>query len=177
MADLDAGTESARELLRDAFSRVRGRVEGVTDGLGDAAATYRLGPQANTISWLLWHLTRIQDDHLADVAGTEQIWTSAGWAERFALPFDDSATGFGHNADDVARVAVGADLLAGYHADVHAMTLAFVDTLTRADLSRVVDTRWDPPVTLSARLVSVVSDCLQHLGQAAYVRGLAEEAV
>ena len=44
--------------------------------------------------------------------------------------------------------------------------------LTDADLPRVVDERWDPPVTLGVRLVSVISDCLQHAGQAAFVRGI-----
>jgi hypothetical protein len=44
--------------------------------------------------------------------------------------------------------------------------------VTPADLDRVVDKRWDPPVTLGVRLVSVVDDDAQHVGQAAYVRGL-----
>jgi hypothetical protein len=35
-----------------------------------------------------------------------------------------------------------------------------------------VDTSWDPPVTLGVRLISVVSDDLQHAGQAAFVRGI-----
>ena len=45
--------------------------------------------------------------------------------------------------------------------------------MTAAELKRVVDTNWDPPVTASARLVSIIDDCAQHLGQAAYVRGIA----
>jgi hypothetical protein len=55
---------------------------------------------------------------------------------------------------------------------VHATTQAFVATLTGADLDRVVDSAWDPPVTLGVRLVSVVADDLQHVGQAAYIRGI-----
>jgi hypothetical protein len=38
----------------------------------------------------------------------------------------------------------------------------------------VVDASWDPPVTLGVRLVSVISDDLQHAGQAAYLRGMIE---
>lgn len=172
MSDTDEGTEAARELLRDSFERVRGLVERVTDGLSAEESGYRPAPGANTVGWLVWHLTRIQDDHVSDVADTEQVWTAAGWSERFGLPFDDSATGFGQSSDDVAAVRVDGEQLAAYHADVHAMTLAFVAALTPSDLARIVDERWDPPVTLSARLVSVLGDCLQHLGQAAYVRGL-----
>lgn len=48
--------------------------------------------------------------------------------------------------------------------------------MTAADLERVVDTNWDPPVTLGVRLVSVLSDDLQHVGQAAYLRGLRQSA-
>ena len=46
--------------------------------------------------------------------------------------------------------------------------------VTDADLDRVVDERWDPPVTLAVRLVSVLADGLEHAGQAAYIRGVAE---
>ncbi|GAA5020768.1 hypothetical protein GCM10025734_75280 [Kitasatospora paranensis] len=120
----------------------------------------------------MWHLTRIQDDHVADVAGAEQLWTADGWADRFALPLPPGDTGYGHGPDEVAAVRVGsADLLTGYHDAVHARTAAYVRTLRDTDLGRVVDERWDPPVTLGVRLVSVVSDDLQHAGQAAFVRG------
>ena len=55
---------------------------------------------------------------------------------------------------------------------MHQLTLAYLSRVTSEELDRVVDRRWDPPVTAGVRLVSVVGDCLQHLGQAAYVRGL-----
>jgi Protein of unknown function (DUF664) len=55
---------------------------------------------------------------------------------------------------------------------VDARTREMLEHITPEDLERVVDRRWDPPVTLGVRLVSVADDCLQHAGQAAYVRGL-----
>ncbi len=55
---------------------------------------------------------------------------------------------------------------------MHAQTIRFVEGITDADLDRVVDESWDPPVTLGVRLVSVVNDNTQHAGQAAFVRGL-----
>lgn len=160
-------------LLTDGFGRVREAVHAVVGGLTESQLTFRPGPQANSIAWLVWHLTRIQDDHVAEVAGTEQLWTSAGWYERFGLPFDPSATGYGQSADEVTAVAVQTPaLLSGYHDAVVAQTLVFVKDLTPTDLTRVVDDSWDPPVTLGTRLVSVLSDDLQHVGQAAYVHGL-----
>jgi uncharacterized damage-inducible protein DinB len=161
------------ELLGEAFGRVREVVHAVVDGLTPEQLMFRVDDDANSIAWLVWHLTRIQDDHVADVAGTAQVWTSQGWMERFGLPFDAGATGFGHTRDDVAAVQVGSgDLLVGYYDAVHEQTIRFVQRVTDADLDRVVDESWDPPVTLGVRLVSVIEDDLQHGGQAAFVRGI-----
>jgi uncharacterized damage-inducible protein DinB len=163
---------TSAELVADAFDRVRQIVHRSVEGLSAAKLSERPGREANSIAWLIWHLTRIQDDHLADVAGAEQTWLTGGWVERFDLPFDAGATGYGHSPEDVAAVRADAELLLGYHDAVHQATLAFVGGLSDADLDRVVDTNWDPPVTLGVRLVSVISDDLQHAGQAAYASGL-----
>ena len=161
------------ELLADAFSRIGEEVHAAVDGLTPEELTHRVDPQANTIAWLVWHLTRVQDDHVAGVAGTEQVWTSQGWAQRFGLPFPARAIGYGQSADEVAAVRVESpDLLTGYYDAVAEQTLRYVGGLTDADLDRVVDEAWDPPVTLGVRLVSVVSDDLQHVGQAAFLRGI-----
>ncbi|HZD37230.1 MAG TPA: DUF664 domain-containing protein, partial [Actinomycetes bacterium] len=135
--------------------------------------SFRVDPQANSIAWLVWHLTRIQDDHVAEVAGSEQVWTGEGWAERFGLPLDELDTGYGHRPNEVAAVQVkSGDLLVGYHDAVQERTVEFVEGLNEADLERVVDESWHPPVTLAVRLASVISDDLQHAGQAAFVRGV-----
>jgi uncharacterized damage-inducible protein DinB len=148
-------------------------VHRVLDGLDHGALTARVDPDANSISWLVWHLTRVQDDHVADVAGTEQVWTDHGWADGFGLPFDHDVIGYGQSSEQVGQVTgTSAEQLAGYHDDVHAATLAYLQGLQDADLDRVVDTRWDPAVTLGVRLVSVVADDLQHIGQAAFIRGV-----
>jgi uncharacterized damage-inducible protein DinB len=160
------------DLLLDAFDRVRQSVHAAVDGLTADQLAHRLDADANSIAWLVWHLTRVQDDHVAEVAGRDQAWTAAGWAQRFGLPFDTAAIGYGQSSADVADVRVAADLLTGYYDAVHAATTDYVQTLTDADLDRVVDERWDPPVTLGVRLVSVVDDDLEHAGQAAFVRGV-----
>jgi Protein of unknown function (DUF664) len=166
---------TSAELLLDAFGRVRGVVHAVVRDLTPAQLAIRVDAEANSIAWLVWHLTRIQDDHVADVAGTEQVWTAAGWFERLGLPFDARATGYGQSSDEVAAVRVeSGDLLTGYYDAVHAATTRYVNSITDADLDRIVDERWDPPVTLGVRLVSVIEDDLQHAGQAAYVRGILE---
>jgi Protein of unknown function (DUF664) len=163
------------ELLADAFGRIGEVVHEAVDGLTPGQLAFRPDDQANSIAWLIWHLTRVQDDHVADAAGTDQVWTSAGWAERFGLPFEPSAHGYGHDAAAVAAVRVGSgELLTGYYEAVCEQTLAYVRQLSDADLDRIVDERFQPPVSLGVRLVSVISDDLQHAGQAAYLRGLIE---
>jgi uncharacterized damage-inducible protein DinB len=164
---------TSAELLVDAVGRIREVVHRVVQGLTAEQLRFRVDPEANSIAWLVWHLTRIQDDHVAEVAGAEQVWTAQGWAERFGLPFDPRDTGYGHRADEVAAVQVeSGGLLVGYHDAVHQQTVRYVEQLTDAELARVVDRSWDPPVTLGVRLVSVLADGLQHAGQAAFVRGI-----
>jgi uncharacterized damage-inducible protein DinB len=160
------------ELLSDALGRVRDDLPSVVDGLDVDQLAWRPDEGSNSIAWLLWHLTRVEDDHIAEVAGGEQAWTAEGWYERFALPFPPEVHGYGQSADDVAQVRADADLLVGYHRDTARRAIDYVGGLSEDDLDRIVDERWDPPVTLGVRLVSVVNDATQHLGQAAYLRGL-----
>lgn len=172
------------DVLVDAFGRVREVVHGALDGADDALLAWRPGGSGgsagsvvgggNSVAWLVWHLTRVQDDHVADAFGGEQVWTAQGWVERFGLPLPATDTGYGHGTEEVAGVVASAELLLGYHDAVHDVTVQRLRDLGAADLDRVVDRRWDPPVTLGVRLVSVVADDLQHAGQAAYVRGLRE---
>ena len=164
---------TSADLLVDAFGRVRDAVQEAVEGLGPDELAARLDAEANSIAWLVWHLTRVQDDHLSEVAGLEQAWTSLGWLERFGLPFAPGDTGYGHRSEQVAAVRVASsELLVGYYGAVHDRTVRFVSGLTDSDLARIVDTRWDPPVSLGVRLVSVIADDLQHAGQAALVRGI-----
>lgn len=172
MATSDAA--AAQELLRDAFTRLIEHADEVTDGLTDAVADYRPAANANSIAWLVWHSARVQDIQLADIAGIEQVWIRDGWVDRFGLDLTRNDTGYGHSPDDVAKVHAPADLLAGYYRAVHELTLEYVARVTPEELARVVDTNWDPPVTASARLISIIDDCAQHLGQAAYLRGIAQ---
>ena len=165
----------SRDLLLTAFDDVERDVRRALDGIDPALLTERIDPEANTIAWLVWHLTRGQDHQVAEVAGRAQAYVENGWADRFALPFDATATGYGFSSEDVGRTQVtDPQLLLDYHADVHRRTAEFLRTLTPADLDRVVDRHWDPPVTLGVRLVSVIGDDLQHAGQAALLRGLLE---
>jgi hypothetical protein len=171
MSDSDA--TASQELLRDSFTRLIEHVDDLTDGLPDEVSFWRPTPKANSIAWLIWHSARVQDVQISDIAKTQDVWTRDRWVDRFKLDLPRDDTGYGHSAEDVAKVRPTVDLLAGYYHAVHEMTMQFIKTLTVADLQRIIDRGWNPPVTTSMRLVSIVDDCAQHLGQAAYVRGIA----
>jgi hypothetical protein len=162
------------QLLQDGFERIVEGGSAVVDGLTEDQLGYRLDPSANTIAWLVWHLARVQDAQIADAAGHEQVWTSQGYADRFGLPFDASATGYGQSAQEVGQVRASGQLLADYLRATHEATIGYLGGVTDADLDAVVDESWDPPVTLGARLMSILEDDAQHLGQASYVRGVLE---
>jgi peptidoglycan/xylan/chitin deacetylase (PgdA/CDA1 family) len=173
--DHDEVTMEPRELLADAFDRLHADVRRVAEGTDATTLVHRPDPGANSIAWLVWHATRIQDDHLAELAGHEQVWTADGWVERFGFDLPVEDTGFGHDASQVAAVRPeGPEPLVDYHAEVTARTRAYLDDLRADDLDRVIDEAYDPPVTVGIRLVSVMHDAMQHLGQAAYLRGMIE---
>jgi hypothetical protein len=160
-------------LLLELFGRIRPLAAEAVDDLDAEQLSQSPGPGANTIGWLVWHLTRVQDHHVAELLGTEQVWVSGDWARRCGLGPDPSNTGYGHGPEEIRAVRPeGPDVLLCYLAEVDARTKAMLEGLMADDLDKVVDRRWDPPVTMGVRLVSIADDCLQHVGQAAYVRGL-----
>jgi hypothetical protein len=162
-----------RDLLIESFDRLPDLVRGAVDGLTPEQLRWTPAPRANSIGWLVWHLARIQDDHVAELLGQEQVWVTGDWAARFGLDADVADTGYGHSPAQVATVRPdGAQVLVDYYDAVAARTNELLRGLTPEDLDRIVDKRWDPPVTLGVRLVSVLDDDAQHVGQAAYVRGL-----
>lgn len=173
----DGGGMHAKDILIDGYSRIQESVHAAVEGLGPDALNHRPSPAANSISWLVWHLTRIQDDHVADAFGLDQVWLTQGWEKRFGLDLPPRDHGYGHTAAQVAKVTVDSpDLLTGYYDAVHEQSLGVLREVAAKDLERIVDERWDPPVSLGVRLVSVLADDLEHVGQAAYLRGLIQSA-
>ena len=162
-----------RDLLLDGLSRVEEGLRQHLEGLTVEQLLFRPSDRANSIGWIAWHLTRVQDHHLSELAQQPQAWIADGWHTKFGRPADANDTGYGHSAAQVAAFrAPDAETLLAYYAAVHQRSVAYLQSVSCSDLDRVIDRRWDPPVTLGVRLVSVVDDCAQHIGQIGYVRGL-----
>jgi hypothetical protein len=160
-------------LLIELYGRVGQHVHRVVDGLDAEALSRTPAPETNSVGWLVWHLTRVQDHHLSPLLDQPQLWVTGDWAGHFGVDPDPDNTGYGHTPEQVAAIRPdGPDSLTGYYDAVAARTAELLAATTEANLDRVVDRRWDPPVTLGVRLISVADDDIQHAGQAAYVRGL-----
>ena len=162
-------------VMVELYGRIPELAQAAVEGLDADALVAQPGPGANPIGWLVWHVARVQDHHVSEVMDAEQVWVTTDWASSFGLDAAPSNTGYDHDAAAVARVRPdGPGALGGYLEAVSVRTATYLGGLSAADLDRIVDRRWDPPVTLGVRLLSVADDALQHLGQAAYARGLLE---
>ena len=160
-----------RGVLTEGFGRITELYAGVAEGLDQDQLRHRPGGTGNPIGWLLWHLARVQDHHVAGLSGQPQVWEQ--WQERFGLPNDTDDIGYGHTSEQVDAIRIeDPQLLVDYHLEVTLATARYLQTVDEKELEREVDQNWDPPVTAGQRLISIQGDCLQHLGQAAYVKGL-----
>ena len=164
----------ARELLLEAYGRIGQIVKQSVEGADATGLSYRPEPGANSIAWLAWHLTRIQDHHLSEAAGREQAWIADGWHERFGMEADPDNTGYGHGPDEVAAIPPDPALLLAYHEAVAGRSADYLTTVDESELDRIIDRSYDPPVSVGVRLVSVISDNIQHAGQARYLRGIVD---
>lgn len=161
------------DVLVEAYQRIRELVHQATLGLNSQQLAYRPHPESNSIAWLVWHLTRIQDDHISAIDGSEQIWDSSSWAADFGLRADASNLGQGDGPHEVAAVKPnGLGALVGYHDEVMDHSMSYLRSIDASGLDRIIDRSYTPPVSVGVRLVSVLSDNLQHAGQARYLRGM-----
>ena len=94
----------SNEVLLELFGRLPDLVRSAVKGLSPDELARPPQPGANTVGWLVWHLTRVQDDHVAEVAGRPQVWQEDDWAPRFGLPADATDTGYGYSAEQVAAI-------------------------------------------------------------------------
>ena len=163
----------SNDLLVEAYSHINRIVHQATDDLTQEQLAYRPEPGANSIAWLVWHLTRIQDSHLKNVVQVEEAWLTEEWSNRFGMP-GAIGIGFGDGPEEVAAIRPPRAILLGYHDRVAGRVLDYLPTVDSAELDRIVDTNYDPQVTAGIRLMSVVQDNMQHAGQARYIRGMIE---
>ena len=165
-----------KDLVLDGFSRIHGIVNMSLKNMTAEQLVYRPEEQANTVAWLAWHLTRVQDDHVSDLADCEQAWIADGWHAKFGKPAERKDTGFRYTAERVLSIKPdGPQLLLDYHNAVYERTCEYLRRVSCSDMDRVLnEPQWNPMPTVGVRLISVISDNTQHAGQIAYLRGIIE---
>ena len=160
-----------QQLIIDIYVRISQVLERALEGLTQDDLNQQPNPGSNSMGWLAWHLTRVQDRAIADLAGEEQLWIKNEWHSRFIRPADPQDVGVGHSSEDLAAFrSPDAQTLLAYHHAVLERSKHYINNLSQTDLDREIDHPKYPRVGL--RLQSIISDNLQHAGQVAYVRGL-----
>jgi uncharacterized damage-inducible protein DinB len=163
------------DVFAEAFERIRAEVLRAAADLDTDQLGHRPDAEANSIAWLVWHTSRVQDHHVSEIAGVDQAYVAGGFAAALGLRPDSSDIGYGHTSEEVAMIRPEDSLmLIEYHEAVTSRTLEYVAGIHAEELDRIIDDSYDPPVSVGVRLVSVINDNMQHVGQANYVRGLVE---
>lgn len=159
------------QALLDSFARITDNLPGVIDGLSLDELLWAPTPESNSIAWLAWHIGRCEDLQMAHIAGSEQVYTQ-GWSDKFALPYSDDDLGYGHTPEQVQAFAItDPSLLTDYYAATAARTREIIATLSEDDLDAAIPN--DPyQATVGTRIISIINDITQHLGQVSYLRGV-----
>jgi hypothetical protein len=162
------------DLLVELLQRIESDLTEVLADVTNDELRFRPGGTGNPVGWLAWHIARITDEQIAAISGAEPVWTAEGWIARFGLPVDPFDTGYGHSFEDVdAATCTDRQLLAGYARATFQACRELLAGLDDEEWEQVIDCSYRPPVTVRVRVVSVIGDCWQHVGQAAYAIGLA----
>jgi uncharacterized damage-inducible protein DinB len=162
------------DVVMAGFEGVFQTLQRALDGLSEDDLNWRPRSDCNSIGWLAWHLTRVQDGMISTIMGKDQLWLSAGWHAKFGRPPEAGDVGAGHTPQDVAGFkSPDARTLLDYHRAVLERSQQYLSTLSEADLDRDIQhPHFQPPPKVGVFLNMMLSDNLQHAGQVAYIRGL-----
>jgi hypothetical protein len=163
-----------RELVVDGYDRLPDLMKDVLAGLGTADLDWQPHRDCNSLGWTAWHLTRVEDSQIAELMGEPQLWIRDGWHKKFKRPADPDDTGYQHTPTQVrAFRSPSVKVQLDYLRAVDARTKSYLASLTPAELERELDEPWQTPrPTVAVRVVSVLTDCHLHAGEASYIRGL-----
>lgn len=164
------------QFIEDSLNREQQLLQEVVSDIIPEELTWRPGPDANPMGWILWHMLRVEDMWAQFFAQRQlELWERDGWHEKFGLPTRD--TGFGHTPEQVAAFpALDLPTLLQYGEAVRAGTLEYLMSLgpedfrlmPRADRPDV----WWHSFSVEAMFRQIIGETYQHLGQLAYLKGL-----
>jgi hypothetical protein len=161
-------------LILDGYDRMPQELEEVLKGLKKTDLDWQPKTECNSIGWTVWHLARVQDAQIAELMNEEQVYLKQKWYAKFERPTDPKDTGFGDTPQDVASFkSPSANVLSGYIRSTIDQSKTYINAISNTELDRVLDEPWfQPRPTVAVRLVSILADGHQHIGEASYIRGL-----
>ena len=95
--------------------------------------------RVNSIAWVMWHLTRVEDAGLYRfVADRSQVLDEGDWMQRMNLPFRHNGNGMNFAEVDELSQRIDLGALHGYSMAVRDRTLEIVNTLDLESLASVM---------------------------------------
>jgi uncharacterized damage-inducible protein DinB len=140
----------------------------------EATMTARPNDDSNSMSWLIWHMTRVADRFIHfRLMSKPQIWTEGAWHEKFKMAANSDDFGMGwSNEQAAAWEAPSKDVLLDYFNTVNTAVGAYLQSLSEADLAREIPFPVAPDtIAVGDALGVLVWDNIVHGGQVAYLRG------
>ena len=164
---------SVKEFIREAMQLTR---KDLLDNIRDLTAeelAWRPAPHSNSIGFLAWHITRVEDGWIQrPIQRKLHLWVADKWAERFGMPEEQRDMGYGYTVEQLqAFKTPSLELLLGYSQAVRDATLAFLDTWDPASDAIEVRAPWGT-MTVATTFQQLIWELNQHGGQIAYVKGI-----
>ena len=170
-----------KDFAEQTFEEIGVRLNRALEGLTFEELNWRPRPEANSIAFIVWHVSRVEDGWFQHfVQDTTQVWLAERWHERFGLP--EGSSGFGYSVEQLAEFpALREEDLRGYFDAVRKSTLACLKEMTETDLDRVPGRSPFPDSASSSRFAEftvarmfrqLIGEEYQHLGHVNYIRGL-----
>jgi uncharacterized damage-inducible protein DinB len=141
------------------------------EGLTPAETRWQPTLHTNHITWLVWHMARVEDRWIARLQQCSEVWNAEGWADRFHM--DPVSTGSGHTMDEVrAMPDIPLTDLMAYFDAVRAVTRHYLAHVTDADLAREYQHPRFGAITGAWIVGHLFVEVSQHLGQVELIRGM-----
>ncbi len=165
-------------LLLLQYQTMQRHFNSIFQDLNDEQMNWKPEGDANTISFLLWHVLRAWDSYYSMLFNSPELYEAEGWPKKFGFDvtgkgYDGTAMGTGFSTEDVAIVNAKPEVLAAYFDALLSVLNGYLKTATDEALGQEFIVPWWPnPSTVAGVLSHVLTHGMEHIGQALYVRGM-----
>lgn len=159
----------ARKLILNSLEQSQEYLTKALDGLTQEEAAWSPVVECNSIAFILWHLSRVEDFFVNRVIQRQkELYEAENWQEKLSTP----VKAYQYTIEElqawpVPKLAV----LQEYVNSVREKTLALIQSIPPEKLSELA--RPDrPPDTIGDILGHISTEIAMHVGQIAYLRGI-----